>query len=458
MAVVVILPKQGQSVESCIITEIKKKKGDTVKKGDVLFAYETDKASFEEESPVDGVVLECFYNDGDEVPVLLDMMVIGQPGDNYAGLLQGGSPAVSSEPQAVSKEPEIQPVAQPETQNTKRETSNSSNSSNLSNLSNPQTSFVSPRAKNLAEKEALKASELAGSGPNGRVIEKDVLAALENRPKLTPLAKKIAAEEGIQPQGAGSGLAGTAKSTDLIAPVNAVYGIDYEDKKLSNMRKLIAKAMHASLQNSAQLTHHLGADARSIQNLRKKAKAAFEAGTLSANLTINDFVCFAVIKALKKFPNVNSHFLGESMRLFNKVHLGLAVDTERGLMVPAVRNADDLSIIGLSNQLKEVANACKKGAIAPELLAAEAATFTVSNLGAYGVEIFTPVINLPQSAILGVNTIVPRPKDLGDGVYGFVPYIGLSLTYDHRALDGGEATRFLKQIAIEIETLELDIF
>ena len=289
------------------------------------------------------------------------------------------------------------------------------------------------------------------------MIEKDVKVALENRPKLTPLAKKIAAEAGVQPQGAGSGLAGMAKSTDLTSPVNAVYGVDYEDKKLSNMRKLIAKAMHTSLQNSAQLTHHLGADARNIQNLRKKAKAAFEAGTLSANLTINDFVCFAVVKALKKFPNVNSHFLGDSMRLFNKVHLGLAVDTERGLMVPAVRNADDLSIIGLSNQLKEVANACKKGAIDPELLAAESATFTVSNLGNYGVEIFTPVINLPQSAILGVNTIVPRPKDLGDGVYGFVPYIGLSLTYDHRALDGGEATRFLKQIAIEIETLELEI-
>lgn len=453
MATVVILPKQGQSVESCIITEIKKKKGDTVNKGEVLFAYETDKASFEEESPIDGVVLESFYNDGDEVPVLLDMMVIGQPGDDYAALLQGGAPVSDSqEPRAKNQDAVLAVETKLETRNTEHETSNSSN------LLNGTTSFVSPRAKNLAANEAIDTSQLAGSGPNGRVIEKDVKAALENRPKLTPLAKKIAAEEGAQPQGAGSGLAGTAKSTDLAAPTNAIYGVDYEDKKLSNMRKLIAKAMHASLQNSAQLTHHLGADARVIQNLRKKAKKAFEAGTLSANLTINDFVCFAVVKALKKFPNVNSHFLGESMRLFNKVHLGLAVDTERGLMVPAVRNADDLSIIGLANQLKEVANGCKKGAISPELLAAEAATFTVSNLGAYGVEMFTPVINLPQSAILGVNTIVPRPKDLGDGVYGFVPYIGLSLTYDHRALDGGEATCFLKQIAIEIETLELDIF
>lgn len=449
MATIIILPKQGQSVESCIITEIKRKKGDTVAKGDILFSYETDKASFEEESPIDGVVLECFYNDGDEVPVLLDMMVVGQPGDDYAGLLQGGAVIAENKEQGT-KNKDVEPAAepQPETRNAKPETSDSSN------LLNSQTSFVSPRAKNLAAAEAIDASQLAGSGPNGRVIEKDVKAALESRPKLTPLAKKIAAEEGVQPQGVGSGLAGMAKSTDLAATVNTIYGVDYEDKKLSNMRKIIAKSMHASLQNSAQLTHHLGADARNVQNLRKKAKKAFEAGTLSANLTINDFVCFAVIKALKKYPNVNSHFLGESMRLFNKVHLGLAVDTERGLMVPAVRNADDLSILGLSNQMKEVANACKKGAIAPELLAAEAATFTVSNLGAYGVEMFTPVINLPQSAILGVNTIVPRPKDLGDGVYGFVPYIGLSLTYDHRALDGGEATRFLKQIAIEIETLE----
>jgi len=459
MAVVVILPKQGQSVESCIITEIQKKKGEAVKKGDVLFSYETDKASFEEVSPVDGIVLECFYNDGDEVPVLLDMMVIGQPGDDYAAMLQGGAPATAENQEPETRIQNVETLSsqhvEPETRNAERGTSTNQP---INQLTNQPSSFVSPRAKNLASTEAINASQLTGSGPKGRVIEKDVQAALENRPKMTSLAKKIAAEAGVQPQGAGSGLAGTAKSTDLMAPVNAVYGVDYEDKKLSNMRKMIAKAMHASLQNSAQLTHHLGADARRMLELRKKVKIAMEAGTLTTNITLNDMVCFAVVKALKKYPNANSHFLGESMRLFNKVHLGLAVDTDRGLMVPAVRNADDLSILGLANQLKEVANSCKKGAISPELLAAEAATFTVSNLGNYGVEMFTPVINLPQSAILGVNTIVPRPKDLGDGVYAFVPYIGLSLTYDHRALDGGEATRFLKQIAVEIETLELDIF
>lgn len=446
MATLIILPKQGQSVESCIITEIKKKKGDVVKKGDVLFAYETDKASFEEESPVDGVVLECFYNEGDEVEVLLNMMVIGEEGEDYSGLLGTSAIAPSKEEE---KESTTEVVKESVPVKAEIEAINI----------NQDEIFISPRAKSLAIKEAIDISQLTGSGPKGRVIEKDVKAALETQGKLTPLAKKIAAEEGLQAQGIGTGLAGTVKSTDLApAPANALYGVDYQDVKLSNMRKIIAKSMHASLQNSAQLTHHLGADARRILELRKTAKAALEAGKLSTNITLNDMVCFAVIKALKKFPNVNSHFMGDAMRLFNKVHLGLAVDTERGLMVPAVRNADDLSIIGLANQLKEVANSCKKGAISPELLSAEAATFTVSNLGNYGVEMFTPVINLPQSAILGVNTIVPRPKDLGNGAYGFVPYIGLSLTYDHRALDGGEATRFLKQIAIEIETLELDLF
>jgi pyruvate dehydrogenase E2 component (dihydrolipoamide acetyltransferase) len=260
---------------------------------------------------------------------------------------------------------------------------------------------------------------------------------------------------GAPPPAAGSGLAGTAKAAD-VGVKNQVYASDSVIKPLSNMRKLIAKAMHASLQNSAQLTHHLGADARNILNLRKKVKKAVQNG-YPADITINDFVCFAVINALKQFPDVNAHLLDDEMRLFTKVHLGLAVDTERGLMVPAVRNADDLSLQGLAGQLREIASACKKGSVSPDLLSPEAASFTVSNLGAYGVEIFTPVINLPQVAILGVNTIVPRPKDLGDGVYGFVPYMGLSLTYDHRAIDGGEATRFVKQVAIEIENLEFNI-
>lgn len=442
MANVVIMPKQGQSVESCILTELKKRKGDKVAVGDILFAYETDKASFEEESKFEGTVLELLYNEGDEVTVLSNVMIIGEPGENIEQYLQGDQSVEA--PAAVQSE-EVAVVVESKAEQQV-----------VHAVATPGCG-VSPRARHLAQKQGINVANLAGTGPNGRIIERDVVAAIEGSAKMTPLAKAIALQSGAVAPQKGSGLAGTARGVDMVEVKGAVtVAEDSQIKPLSNMRKIIAKAMHASLQNSAQLTHHLGADARRIMELRKAAKKAAEEGRLSVNITLNDLVCFAVIKALLKFPNVNSHLLGDSMRLFNKVHLALAVDTERGLMVPVVKCADDLTIVQLAERLKEVAAACKKGSIDPDLLSSEAASFTVSNLGNYGVEMFTPVINLPQSAILGVNTIVPRPKDIGGGVYAFVPHIGLSLTYDHRALDGGEATRFLKQIAIEIETLDIE--
>jgi pyruvate dehydrogenase E2 component (dihydrolipoamide acetyltransferase) len=440
------MPKQGQSVESCILTELKKKKGDTVAVGDILFAYETDKAAFEEEAKTAGTVLEVFYAEGDEIPVLSNVMVIGTPGEDYSALLGEQTPAQPATSEAPVNKVAASPVASAPAEPEKPAAPPKSG----------KTSPVSPRAKALAEKHAIAAETLVGSGPEGRVIERDVQAAIAAAPKTTPLAKALIRETGAALPETGTGLAGKATAADVSAAKNPVYAADSEVKPLTNIRKLIAKAMHASLQNSAQLTHHLSADARQIMALRKKVKKAVEGG-YPTDITLNDMVCLAVVKALKQFPQVNAHFLGDSIRYFKKVHLALAVDTERGLMVPTVKNADDLTIAGLASQLKEIANACKKGGIDPDLLSPEAASFTVSNLGNYGVEIFTPVINLPQVAILGVNTIVPRPKDLGGGVYGFVPHIGLSLTYDHRALDGGEATRFLKQIAVEIENLEIEI-
>ena len=449
MANVVIMPKQGQSVETCIVSEFKKKVGDHVKVGDVLFGYETDKATFEEESKFEGVVLACFFNDGDEIPVLTNVMVIGQEGESFAEFAPKGD---GQAPQVEAPAAEAPAAAAPAA-----ETPAAAAPAAAAVPGAP----VSPRARNIAAEKGVNTALVAGTGPGGRVIARDVEAAAAAQGSLTGLAKARMAEGGLASPGQGSGLAGAVKGSDLkVCQPNHTdipgEGTDFEVVKMSNMRKLIARSMYNSLQNSAQLTHMLGADARRLQALRKKAKKALEEGKIDANITINDFVCYAVIKALKKFPSVNSHCLGDSMRIFKSVNLGLAVDTERGLMVPAVKAADELNIIGLSKQLKKVADESKKGSINPDLLASEAASFTVSNLGGYGVEWFTPIINVPQSAILGVGTIVARPKDLGGGVYAFVPYIGLSLTYDHRALDGGEATRFLKQVAEEIENLEVE--
>ncbi|MEI7420594.1 MAG: dihydrolipoamide acetyltransferase family protein [Prolixibacteraceae bacterium] len=446
MATVVIMPKQGQSVESCILTEIPKKIGDKIAKGDLLFAYETDKASFEEFAPVDGTILAFYYESGDEVPVLKDVCVIGAAGEAIA------TSAAANQAQAGAKSPE-QPQEKAASLPVKEELPASKTNTNITLA--PENNFASPRARALAAKEGIELTGIKGTGPNGRIIEQDIVAWIASKPKITPLAKKKAADEQLCTDCSGSGLGGAITSRDLKQPSSFATD-DFEIKKLSNIRKLIAKAMLNSLQNSAQLTHHLSADARQISHLRKVIKKKVDEG-YPTNITLNDLICVAVIKALKKYPQVNTHFMDDSMKYFKKVHLGIAVDTDRGLMVPVIRNADDLSVQGLSNQMKEIAAACKNGSINPDLLSSEAATFTVSNLGNYGVEMFTPVINLPQTAILGVNTIVPRPKDLGDGVYGFVPHLGLSLTYNHQALDGGEATRFLKQIATEIENLTIEL-
>ena len=446
MAQVVIMPKQGQSVESCIVTEFKKKPGDKVEVGDILFTYETDKASFEEDAKVAGTVLACFFQDNDEIPCLTNVMVIGEPGESFAEFAPGGEAPASQEPAQAEPAQAAAPAAAPAAAEVPAGTVTAG-------------APVSPRARKLASEKGIDTAQVAGTGPGGRIIERDVQAAAAT--PRTGLAKAMTADGSFQAPERGTGLAGMVRGSDLKVwqPMHtdiAGEGEEFTVEKMSNMRKLIAKSMYNSLQNTAQLTHMLGADARRIQALRKKAKKALEEGTIDANVTINDLVCFAVIKALKKFPKINSHCLGDSMRYFKPVNLGCAVDTERGLMVPAIRHADELSIIGLSKQLKKAADDCKKGSINPDLLSAEAASFTVSNLGGFGVEWFTPVINVPQSAILGVGTIVARPKDLGGGVYGFVPYLGLSLTYDHRALDGGEATRFLKQVATEIENLEVE--
>lgn len=462
MADVVIMPKQGQSVESCIISEFKVKVGDTVKAGDILFGYETDKATFEEESKFDGTVLAIFWKDGDEIPVLQNVMVIGAPGESFeefAPAASGGAAAVSGDKSAETPSGTGgEEKARAEGDGTVPTTGAAFPEASQNGIS--PGAPASPRARRTAALKGVNLDQVAGSGPHGRILERDVLAAAV---PLSGKARAMMAAGAMAAPSAGSGLAGTVKASDLKvwkpnhSEVLPGEGSEYDVVKMSNMRKLIARSMYNSLQNSAQLTHMLGADATRLQALRKKAKKALEEGRVDANVTINDFVCYAVIRALKAFPDVNSHCLGDAMRIFRGVHLGLAVDTERGLMVPALKDADKMDIVTLSRELKALADASRKGSVNPDLLSPEAASFTVSNLGGFGVEWFTPIINVPQSAILGVGTIVPRPARTADGSWTAVPFLGLSLTYDHRAIDGGEATRFLKAVATEIENLEIEI-
>jgi len=426
MAIPVIMPRQGQSVETCIITLWHKSVGEKVTEGDLLFSYETDKAAFDEEARVSGVLLDTFYNEGDEVPVLENIAVIGNEGESTESFKPGGaktekqSEATVKEPEKPSKET---PAAEPEEASGRQR--------------------ISPLARKLSRELGIDISGMAGSGPNGRIIKADIEAAKADNKTAKPTTSE------------------TTPSTSaprVQQPVTS-FAVEqtgaYKVEKISNMRKIIATKMHESLQNSAQLTHHLSADARSLLALRKKFKAEKAEGKLNEDITINDLVCFAVTRALKKHPVMNAHFQGDTLKIFNKVHLGLAVDTPRGLMVPALPNADDYNLEGLATRLKKMATECKDGTINPDLLASTSASFTISNLGAFGIEMFTPVLNIPQTGILGVNTITHRPADLGDGTIGFVPHIGLSLTYDHRAVDGAPASAFLREIKMEIEKLDV---
>jgi pyruvate dehydrogenase E2 component (dihydrolipoamide acetyltransferase) len=409
MATPVIMPKQGQSVETCIITSWFKKKGEAVLTGDILFSYETDKAAFDMESTSEGILLDIFFKEGDEVPVLVNVAVIGSAGEETESYRPGKAQSISSAQTKVTEE----------------------KTSMVSPLLNSFTGSgeesgkrISPRARRLAEGKGLDFSSISGSGPNGRIIIRDIEERLSGKTPHTA-ARRLTSDTG------------------------------FTEQPLSNVRKMIAKAMHSSLQNSAQLTHHMSADVRKLLEARQTIKKELASGTGKQDITLNDMICFCVVRALKKFPEANSHFLDDRIRTFNNVNLGIAVDTPRGLMVSAIKDADKMDILVLSKELKSVAEACRKGNINPELLQSTAASFTVSNLGAYGVEIFTPVINLPQAGILGVCTIIHRPADLGNGVFGFIPVIGLSLTYDHRAIDGGPATLFLKEIKDQIEGFKI---
>ena len=490
----VLMPKAGITVESCIIGQWLKTVGDQVKVGDVLFTYETDKASFECESTAEGTLLDIFYEEGDEVPCLVNVCAVGNPGDPTECLKGiGGTPAPAAEaapaaaPAAAEAAPAaggVETVIMPkagitvesciigqwlknvgdqvkvgdvlftyETDKASFECESTAEGTILEILCQEGDEVpcldpvckvgvaggvaaaatgaaVSPRAKKLAASAGVDAAQATGTGPNGRIIERDVQTLIANQPAQAPA---VAA----------------APVAVAAAPVAAAPAAEaeYKDVKFSGIRRAISKSMHQSLSTMAQLTHNTSFDATAILAYRKMLKAA---GEEYAGITLGDIILYAVSRTLKNHPDLNAHMLDDnSIRLFTPVHLGVAVDTPRGLMVPTIRNADKMSLLEISKAVKELAAECRTGAISPDKLSG--ATFTVSNLGSMGVESFTPVINPPQTGILGVDCTIDRVRKGKDGSIEIYPAMGLSLTYDHRAVDGTPAARFQKELGQNLE-------
>ncbi|MDR0403122.1 MAG: 2-oxo acid dehydrogenase subunit E2 [Treponema sp.] len=461
MAHVLIMPRQGNTVESCVIQEWKIKEGESVQADTTAAVVETDKAAFEVPAGADGQVLKILHGDGDDVPVLAPIAVIGAAGEDWRTLLgsveartDGAekpapvTPSAVQVPAAVSGAPAADGPAD-------------------SPGANPP---VSPRARKLAAREALALDGLAGSGPGGRIIERDVAAALAGRPALTSAAKAAAAGAGIGggTEIAGTGIGGRISAADLAGKTAKSPGLlpggegEITETPVKGIRKLIADRMLGSLAESAQFTLNASAPAARLQELRKRMKARVETSPEGldlglAKVTINDLILFAVSRVLPVYPFMNALKTGDTLITYERVHLGVAVDTPRGLMVPVIRNASLLSLRQISSEAKRLAAACQNGSAKAEELSGS--TFTVTNLGSFGVSGFTPVLNAPEVGILGVCGIELKPVE-GEGENGrrdirFEPHIGFSLTINHQVVDGAPAAKFLNALCRAVADMDL---
>ena len=439
MAEPIIMPRQGQSVESCILTEWKVNVGDQVAEGDVLAVIETDKASFDLESTAAGTVLALFWEADDDVPVLANVAVVGNEGEDVEEFKPTDSASPAPEPSPATEAPAAaSPAASVAETTTSVASSAPSPSDDIS--AGGVSAGVSPRARKLAFRHGLDPETLEGSGPNGRVIERDVEAVISGRPRLSASAVSKA-RDGMEPPVRGKGLAGMALSSDMKEP-GAIEGAKVEPVK--GIRKLVAERMIQSLQTSAQLTLNAHFELTAAQTYRK---SRVDEG--KSKVSINDLIAYAQIQALGAHPELNAHFLGNRFAVFEKVHLGIAVDSPRGLMVPVVKEASDLSLEALSAEIKKLAIACREGTIQPDDLSGGSCTLT--NLGMLGVSTFTPVLNVPEVAILGVGGIELKPKRNEAGEIEYAEFLPLSLTIDHQAVDGAPAARFLQTLVSLLE-------
>jgi len=445
MLVPVIMPRQGQSVESCVITKWYKSKGDTVKVGDILFSYETDKASFEEEARVNGTLLDIFYNEGDDVEVLSNVCVIAAEGASDVGFGTHSTDKLTAKADANTEKEEVIHIEKI-SDNKSEFVLQESKSEDYGDILR-----ISPRAEKIAEKLGVDLKSVVPSGPYGRIIERDIEKANDSATVFT-LAAKYEGTRVVSSKLEGTGIGGRITTQDLDQAnregVLATPQIpEYAETKLSNMRKVIAGAMQLSLSGIPQLTLNSSFDATDILSLRKKLKVSQNSPDFQA-ITINDMMLFAISRTILHHKELNAHLTGDTIKIFRNVHIGVAVDTEKGLMVPTIFNADLLTLKDISKKAKELAKMCVDGAVSPDVL--KGASFTITNLGTLGIETFTPVINPPQTGILGIGSIDWKVRE-ENGTYKYYPAIGLSLTFDHRALDGAPAARFLKHLKSNLE-------
>lgn len=453
----ILMPKAGNSVEECILGAWRINVGDTVKRGDIIAEAETDKTSIEIEATASGEVLALLGSEGDLVPVLTAICLVGPAGTDVSGYKAASAEApmaaAAETPKAVT--PAEAPAA-----------------ASASQAPATAGGHLSPRARKFVAEHPFVMGEIAGSGAQGRVIESDVIAAYQSSPHLTPAAAAMVAA-GAKAPSTGTGSNGEITAEDIenfakgvvaapapaaaaapapTAPVKAEGADVITEKPFSRIRTVIAKRLQESLQTMAQYTLNCEADVTGLLSLRKRIKASGEKLGL-ANINIGDMVMYAVIKTLQQVPELNGEFSDNVVKLHSAVHMGFACDTPKGLLVPVLHHSDKMSLAEMCKQVKSLAKSANAGNLAPDLM--NGATFTVSNLGSFGIINFTPVISAPQIAMLGVGKTLLRPVRRADGTVEYRDYMQFSLTMNHMVVDGAPGARFLQTLCANIENFEL---
>ena len=432
----VILPKLGQTMDEGAIVEWLKQEGDPINRGEVLFSVESDKAVLEVESTARGFLRKILVPSGQVVPVLTPVAIITRKADDdisgYApgDAQEGQAEAVDAAPQPIAAEPQLAPLR-------------------MGRI------FASPRARKAAREKGADLALVTGSGPNGRIVEKDVLAFLESQPKATPVAAKTAAATGIDLTTiAGTGVSGRIMKADVAtaapaaapAPLKAPVA---ESEPMVGLRRIIAERMSASAMQTAHVTLVTEADATGFVEARESLKAtvAEEWGFAPG---FNDLLGLIVARALSEFPYMNARLSADagSIERLPTVNLGMAVDTERGLLVPVIRDADQKGLRAFGSEFRALVERARVGKSLPDDLSG--GSFTITNLGMYDVDAFTPIINLPEAAILGAGRIQPKAVIVGGEVVARQMWT-LSLAFDHRLVDGAPAARFLQRIKHLVE-------
>ena len=437
----VILPKLGQTMEFGTIIEWLKQEGDQVQRGEVLFTVESDKATLEVESPTKGYLRKILVPAGEEHPVLIPVALITKEADEDISSWQAGKSAGL----------QIEESANERMSESVVQTKEISETSQVSDRI-----FSSPRARKLARERGVELALVAGSGPNGRIVERDIVTYLESTPKATPVAQRVAEQAGVdlrEVQGSGPGgritKADVEGATVPSPPVHTVAAAPTTaaEVPMSGVRSVIARRMHAGHSETAPVTLTMEVDATDLVQIRERLKASL-AEKLGFSIGYNDLLIKIVARALREFPYMNARLDGDTIHQLGEVHVALAVDTERGLLVPVVRDADRKGMAELAAELRDVIERARAGTALPDELSGS--TFTITNLGMFEVDAFTPIINLPEAAILGVGRI----KDYAAVVEGEIAVrkmMWLSLTFDHRLVDGAPAARFLQRIKQYVE-------